>query len=56
MVTYAPPFWYFRHALPLTKVGPKLNPINVFGLLNILKYHMQYEKWIPQYNADAVVL
>ena len=56
IVTRVPPFWYFRHALPLTKVGPKLNLIKVFGLLNPWKYHTQYEEWLPQYNVDAIVL
>ena len=56
IVTRVPPFWYFRHALPLTKVGPKLNLIKVFGLLNPWKYHTQYEEWLPQYSVDAIVL
>ena len=56
IVTYMPPLWYFHHVLPLIKVGPKLNPIKVFGLFNPFKYHTKYDEWLSNYSADVAIL
>ena len=52
IVTHVPPFKRYYHPIPQTWVGPKINPITVFGLFNGKKYHTRYDEWIKKYNVD----